>query len=122
MKARNWLLLMIVTIGAAGLLLARGQVGQKAEAGSDVGALRKQVERLQARLKSVEDRLAELESAKQHTVPHIEIVPNLPGVPKSGLIPAPTPNALNLLGPQPKIWRRGQINGWPFYLIPCATK
>lgn len=121
MKASSWLVLMVVAIVAAGLLLARGQVGQKVEAAPEVDALRQQVGQLQVRFKMLEDRLTKLESAKQHTVPHVEVVPNPPSLPPSIFIPSPL-GVPNRSGQQPKIWGQGEINGWPFYLIPCAGR
>jgi hypothetical protein len=112
---------MVIAMVAAGLLLARAEVGKKADAKPKLHALSQQVEQLQARLRSLEDRLAKLEFAKSQSAPRIQIVPSPPSAPPPIFIPSAS-GVLNWSGQQPKIWGQGEINGWPFYLIPCAGK
>ena len=119
MKATRWIVLATVVLGAVSLVLTRAEVGKKADADSEVRALRQRVEQLQARLRKLEDRFTKLESVKPRSVPAIEVVPNPPSVPPSIFIPS-QPGVQNRSGQQPKIWGQGEIDGWPFYLIPCG--
>ena len=122
MKTRVWLTSGIVAVVTIGLFLARGENGLKPKADPETGALRQQIEQLQARLQKVEARLAQLESATSHAPPRFEVVPNPPGAPPSGFIPAPKFKGPSLSSPPPKIWGEREINGWRFYLIPCGGK
>ena len=118
MKAIRLSVLSIIALGAASLLLARGDTMRTADADSELHALRRQVEELQSRLKTLEQRLAKLESAKPSVLPHIEILPRSSNAPPMILVP-PQRDALQRSGQSPKIWGGGEINGWPYCYIPC---
>jgi len=121
MKTMRWILLAVIALGAAGWVLARAEVGEESVGDSDVRALRRQIEQLQARLQTLEDRLAKVESAKPGTVPRIEILPRLPGTPPTYPIPS-LPGQFGRHPSQPKFWGGREINGWDFYVVPCGEK
>ena len=120
MKAMRWVLIGIATLSAAGLLLVRGEAVHGAGTDPEVCALRRQVDQLQTRLGTLEERLARVESTKPPSLPRCEVLPrssNGPAVllPSQQLLPERS-------GQSPKIWGQGTINGWPFYFIPCGAK
>lgn len=121
MKTIRWSVLAVIALGAAGLLLARGDTMRTADADSEVRALRRQVEELQSRLKTLERRLAKVESAKPSVLPRIEIRPRSSNAPPIIFVP-PQRDALKRSGQSPKTWGGGEINGWPYCYIPCEGR
>jgi hypothetical protein len=121
MKTIRWSVLAVIALGAAGLLLARGDTVRTTDADSEVRALRRQAEELQSRLKTLEQRLTKVESAKPSVPPRIEILPRSSNAPPMILVP-PHRDALKRSGQSPKIWGGGDINGWPYCYIPCEGR
>ncbi len=121
MKVIRWIMLSVVALGAAGWMLARAEVGKRNDTVSDVGDLRQQIRQLQARLTRLEERLAEVESAKPGVGPKVEILPKSPGSPPTYLVPS-LPGLLGKSQSQPKVWGvwgQREVNGWTAYFIPC---
>jgi outer membrane murein-binding lipoprotein Lpp len=119
MKTMRWMVLSAAALAVLGFLLARAEVARKPDFDPEVRALRQQVEQLQAQVKTLEERLAKVESSKASPpAPRIEILPRSPGAPPAIVIPPQSPLP-GRSGQQPKIWGQGEINGWPFYFIPC---
>ena len=122
MKTMRWMVLSTAALAVLGFVLARAEMARKLEVDPEVRTLRQQVERLQARVKTLEERLARVESSKAlPTAPRIEVLPQFPSAPPAIQF-LPQPDARSGPGQQPKIWGQGEINGWPFYFIPCEGR
>ncbi len=121
MKTMRWIVLAIVVLGATGWMLAQAEVSRKAEGEAEVRALRKQVEQLQQRLETLGGRLADVESPKPGSPPRVMIQPKSPVSPPLYLVPS-YPDQFHQGQPQPKVWGQREVNGWPFYLIPCGDE
>ena len=122
MKTMRWMVLSAAALAAVGFLLARAEEAQKPSLDPEVRTLRQQVEQLHARVKTLEERLARVESSKAAPpASRFEILPRSPGAPPSIQL-LPQPSVRSGSGQQPKIWGQGEINGWPFYFIPCEGK
>lgn len=121
MKAIRWSGLALVALGAVGLLLARGEATRTAGADPEVRVLRRQVEQLQTSLKALEQRLAKVESARPSVLPRFEVLPRSSNAPPVIFLPHQR-DSFERSGESPKIWGQGEINGWPFYFIPCDAK
>ena len=120
MKTIRWIALAIVALGAAGWMLAQAEADKQTEGDSDVRTLRKQVAQSQARLKTLEDRLAKVESAKPGVVPWTHILPKSPSAPPAYQVPV-LPGPLGKREPQGKVWGQREVNGWTYYFIPCKA-
>ncbi len=121
MKTMRWIVLTVIALGAVGWMLAQAGVSNRANGGSEEQDLRQQVDQLQARLKSLENRLAKLESAKPNITPKLRILPQPPGSPPSFLAPS-LPNILGRNAQPPKVWGQREVNGWPVYVVPCGDR
>ena len=75
--------------------------------------LRKQMRELEARVKSLEGTVKELQSLWGPGV----MLPD-PGTATRPPVFRRTPQAPLHRG---KVWREGECNGWPYYLIPCGA-
>ena len=118
----NW----VVTCGAAllcALAMAPGGGGSgfSPEPASEISGLKAQIESLSARVNSLEERCARLDS----NVKRLE----KERPPPQTVPPSPWPGADGLGSPQfnprnggtkPEIWGEREINGWTFYVVPCA--
>jgi outer membrane murein-binding lipoprotein Lpp len=121
MKTTHWFVLLAVALGAVGLALARADVANKTDAAAEVRMLRQQVEQLQARLKTPENRLAKVETARSSVAPRVQMLPQSPGSPPT-LIAPPFSGLPGGSGPQPKLWGRREVNGWTAHFIPCGDE
>jgi hypothetical protein len=121
MKTRRWMVLSAAALAALGFVLARADVARTAGSDPEVRALRRQVEQLQSRLKAVEERLAKVESAKPSVLPRFEVLPRSSNASPMILLPRQR-DLPERSGQSPQIWGQGEINGWPFYFIPCGGK
>jgi hypothetical protein len=117
---------LVLTTAAAlmiGAFAFAGTESDKQSPATDLDQLQKRITALESRIKSLERQLESpgpLNCAPQ-IQPRIQAQP--PG--SSGLlplqdifrpfVPPPEGNAQ-----RPKIWGEGEINGWKYYVIPCA--
>lgn len=82
----------------------------------------REVEQLRGLVKSLEKKVATLESRIHqmenrnyfHPVPPSNLLPLKPGQP-GFVVPLPKPEP-------PKIWGKGEYNGWPYYIIPVQER
>jgi hypothetical protein len=102
-----------------GLMLLPAETTKKPDANTEMRALRQQIEQLQSRFKTIGDRLTKLEAVRSRAVSRIEVLPYPPGASPPVVVPS-QPGVPNRSGQPPKIWGQGEINGWPYYLIPCG--
>lgn len=122
MKTIRWMMLSGTALAVLGFVLARAEVVRKPGFDPEVRVLRQQVEQLQTQVRTLEERLARVESSKAAPpAPRFEILPRSPGAPPAIVIPPQSPLP-DRSGQQPKIFGQGEINGWPFYFIPCDAK
>lgn len=119
------LLFLVATVFAADKKAAAPAYDAQAK----VAELAKQVDDLQAKIKKLEQRLANLEKAKSIataapitggsviTVP--EVVPNFTRLP--GIFAYPLQGSFADPAHPPKIWGEGEFNGWKYYMIPLSA-
>ena len=108
------------TLGVVSAMLAANGPCEPRNTDGDVQALQKQVAELEARIKTLEDRLEKLESPGK---PPLASLPRLAARPPKLNQPGasvPMPGFLPRNGQRPKIWGQGEINGWTFYYIPLG--
>ncbi len=100
--------------------LAGNEPNSQTPSNRETQELRVQIDELQTRVKMLEERLGRLESKEERTDRRPAPAPLNP-TPLE--MPKPPPAFMEEFpqGPsRPKIWGERQINGWTFYLIPCA--
>jgi hypothetical protein len=121
MKKRSLLIIASAGVFAVVLALAQNTSNPKTPPDSNVAALEQHITDLQAQIKTLEERLTKVESAVPRNVPllPLQLVPNATPAPPS--IIAPPFGVGPQSGTPPKIWGSGQINGWTYYVVPCAA-
>jgi hypothetical protein len=121
MKAYFLVILAAATLCVLTVRLARTGPDIRGVTDPELRELRNQIVALQSRVRALEQRSSEQRSAADA----LEQGHKLPGIP----YPAPSdwpewPSSSAGIPPkspmQPKIWGEREINGWTFYLIPCA--
>ena len=107
MKAK----LTFFTTSAALLMVALA--GNEPAADADAATLRKRIADLEARVKALESRLEKPGAAAN--LPAIQLPQ--PNAPQPDAVPFPSAGSGH-----GKIWGKRQINGWNFYIVPCAPE
>ena len=118
MKKILFLLCSFVAVGLLVSALAASEK-QSVPTGSktDVGQLTQQIDSLQARIKTLEERLAKLE--KDRTFKAVTLPPS---------VVQPSPNSIQIPGAvadpnrPPNAWGEREFNGLKYYLIPLGTE
>jgi hypothetical protein len=92
---------------------------------ADVALLRGEIQRLQSKVSSLENRIDELQkAAAQNTATHpfiLQVTNTLPPTaPFIRIPPYQPPISSDFADPAhpPKIWGEGECNGWKYYIIP----
>lgn len=100
--------------------LASAQTPSGAAVEPELQGLRQQVVELQARVRTLEERLKQMEAAPSaRRLPRVEIRPAEP-VPPSAPVWRLIPEWVGASSATPKIWGRREVNGWTVYYVPCA--
>ncbi len=114
------ILFLLCSLAAAGLILSALAAGEKQQAAAssnaDVQKLTQQVDSLQAKIKTLEERIAKLEKwnvMKVVTLPPLAANPS----PQSTMIPGANtdPNR------PPNAWSEREFNGMKYYLMPLSA-
>lgn len=107
MKAKLLVLAAALVLGMIAL------AGDKTEPEAAASPLQKRVDELEARVKALELRLDKLAEAKNPPAAIVPLPRENDGAPTLPIQPFPG-------GSHGPIWGQGRINGWDFYIVPCA--
>jgi len=121
---KKHLLLLFAAAGLCAGAIAVDQTSPESKTPPDpkITALEQQVATLQASVKTLEERLAKVESELPPKVPPgvLQFVPNNPAIQ-----PPATGNPLGVIpgsGAVPKSWTPREFNGWTYYVVPCDAQ
>ena len=110
---------ILVVLAVSALAFSGDPAGTTPSSDSDAAQLRRQIADLKAQINTLEKRLDRLEK----NPPKVFVEP--PGFQQ---MPKPVPNTRPRLEippvnqEHPRIWGERHINGWTFYIVPCAEK
>jgi len=123
MKKQSILLLLVAIAGVAIFSFGQSAPGGKPAAKPEIAEMQNQINDLQSRILALESRMKDLESTVQELKrPHLQPLTsqgeNLPWFNSPAIEPKPPTSDPK----PPKIWGEREINGWTFYIVPCAQK
>jgi hypothetical protein len=103
---------LAILAAAAFLFMGAAQEGDRMASAREVEQLRGLVTMLETKVATMETRIRKLESRGfSQRPPPVSRIPGRPG--------ADVPLTNQDL---PKIWGKGECNGWPFYIIPIQSR
>ena len=101
--------------GAAFFFTGAVQDDDRTASAREVEQLRGLVRSLEEKVASLETRIHQMENRSYfHPVPPSKSLPSIPGQP-GFIVPLPKQEP-------PKIWGKGEYNGWPYYIIPVQQR
>lgn len=106
----------IATLAVAALIFT-GAVPEDDRSASarEVEQLRGLVKSLEKKVATLEGRIHQMENRSYfHQVPPSHSLPPIPGQP-GFVVPLPKQEP-------PKVWGKGEFNGWPYYIIPVQER
>jgi hypothetical protein len=120
---KPWLLLPVLAAALAAGAIAGSEPAAVRAPDPELKRLQERIDALEGRVKNLEDRLQKLEAAQRAVEPWR----NMPIPPQpTPLVPprVPMPDLRRPSGPGagPEIWGERRINGWTFYIVPCADQ
>ena len=116
MKKKLMLLLLCTAVGVAVISFADITPGEKLPADSEISQMRKEIDRLKAKVELLEFRTKSLES----TVAQLKQPPHpMPLSQPQGDLSWPKPPSESM---HKKIWGEKEVNGWTVYIVPCEQQ
>ena len=117
MKKKMMVLSFCAAMSVAIIAFAEITPGEKPSPNSEVAQMREEMGKLKAKIELLEYRTKSLESSVEQLKHSHTPTPLSLSVPAPALsTPATRPSRT------PPIWGQGEVNGWTYYIVPCAEQ